>query len=244
MRSGINLMLSIHKFLGAVVSNNNRLAKPEMMMLCLFGLFLISACSNRKFAFRSKISKPHERKEVANGVQEKQPYSAKEMVLNNLYIKAKTNQWHKPNSSQKKATQVDTWPTTSINKQPKLIVNYRQFSVYQTKPKQPFELKDEPADNSGNLGIFSLISGVLSLLIVLVFVFKTGAFFFGFIPFILSICFAILAIILGRIAIKNKEWDYPLGFVGSTLGIIWLSILAILSLLIWMFVSIVLCLTV
>lgn len=219
-------------------------ARLELLILVLLGLFLISACSKRKFAFRSKISISHQRKEVAKGVQEKQPSPKEKLGLTNLYINTKTSQWQKPTSRQKKAIQIDTLLTTDISKGPTLIVNYRQFSVCQTKHEQPYDVKSEPPDNSGNLGVFSLISGVSSLLIVLVFVFKTGAFFFGVVPFILSICLAILAIILGRIAIKNKEWDYPLGVVGSTLGIIWLSILAILLLLIWMFVSLVLCLTV
>jgi hypothetical protein len=186
-------------------------------------LLLTSSCSQQKFAFRNKIAVPKKTEETAKVTKEKKALVQEEPALVSAETETTTKQKQQPRKQRKITAKVDTLLTAAIGKAPLVPFHYKQLSPDEAPPKPQGKFREE--SGLENAGFYSFLAGLLTyLFIYYLLIAATPAAAFAL--FFLSLIAAIGAIVLGVMAINQRE-GVGLGVLGLVLGGAWVFIVAL-----------------
>lgn len=184
----------------------------------------IGSCSQQKFAFRNKIAVPHKKQEIVKTHKEVSVCETKPTRLAILIPQHKKNN---KKSIDKQRSDISEKPDTSLtagkNATVLLPFHYKQLSQEEAPPKPGRKFEEE--NGLTNAGLYSLLCGLLTYLFIY-WMFLSATLPAFLVTFALSVIVALGAVILGVMAINQKE-GMGFGILGLILGGAWLFLVAI-----------------
>lgn len=199
-----------------------KIIKPHVVSIIL--MLLIGSCSQQKFAFRNKIAVPHKKQEIVKTHKEISVCETKPTRLAILIPQHIKN--NKKITGKKRsviAESPDTLLSADKNTTVLLPFHYKQLSQEEAPPKPGRKFEEE--NGLTNAGLYSLLCGLLTYLFIYWMVLSATLPAF-LVTFVLSVVVALGAVILGVMAINQKE-GIGFGILGLILGGAWLFLVAI-----------------
>lgn len=198
---------------------------PSLLVL----ITLLGSCSQQKFAFRNKIAVPQNKEDIAKRTKEN-----KENKEKSSHVEAKTtlavapsevkvNKWKLFKKHNHTAPKSDSMSTASVGKTVIPSFHYKQLSPEETPPRPGRKFEEETGLT--NAGLFSFVCGLLTYVFIYYMIIAPAELAL-LAAFLLSVAAALGAVVLGVMAINQKE-GIGFGVLGIILGGVWLFLVAV-----------------